>query len=403
VTIDKFNEVLDKLEIALQKVDLASGSMVKRVKAELDLLGHLEVARDSASSVVKSGDRTLLRDLFGGDCSRIARLRAALDAVRLSEMNARDQRLPSCEKVCLVVEKMVREDLDLAAKLAEAEASCHKELMHTRASLLICPTPEQMALLQEAGGQGAQHHDDEESDDSGLDDDSDAENEEKHSSLDFKPPERVPEDNNATKSTTSEASPLEKTSDDNEAKEDKPKVENPDDAVTAEAKELFKELDKNGDGSVTKNELKHAMKKSNKIKKALKLKNFSDCTRLVDTADEDHNGQMSFDEFLVYLLRVRNSRPKKVDIDEAAVRIAFEAMDRNGDGNLDLRELKLAYTGILLGAGSYVNKKRVDRWAKRNLRKFDTDSNGTLEFEEFCVLVCRSGAFASFAKQGELN
>jgi len=412
VTSDEFNEILDKLETSLQKVDIASGSMVKRTKAELNLLGQLEVTRDSASSVVKSGDRKLLRDIFGNDCIRIARLRAALDAVRLSDMNAADQRLPTCEKVCACVEEMVREDLGLAAKLAEAEASAQKEFMHARASILICPIPEQLALLLEAGGAGVQHHDEEESNESGLDDDSDDENQEKSPSFVFKPKERVPEEkfeqadqeNTTTTQVDEEKASTEKpppAAVETKAKEDEPKAGALDEAITAEARELFKELDKNGDGFVTKNELKQAMKQLPKIKKALKLKSFSDCTRLVDSADEDHNGNMDFEELLVYLTRLRNSQPKKVTIDEAAVRIAFEAMDRNGDGNLDLQELKLAYTGILLGTGSFVNKKRVDRWAKKNLKKFGTDSKGTLELKEFYVLVSRSGAFTSIVKQGE--
>merc|ERR1712066_998116 len=83
----------------------------------------------------------------------------------------------------------------------------------------------------------------------------------------------------------------------------------PDASLMEEAKALFSQINKKGDGQVTKKELKEAMKKSNVIKKALKLQTVSDCSLFVDSADTNQDGSMSFEEFLAYLTLLRGSQP----------------------------------------------------------------------------------------------
>ena len=43
-------------------------------------------------------DACLSKDVFGGDCSRIARIRTVLDEVVLSDMNCNDQRVKASAK-----------------------------------------------------------------------------------------------------------------------------------------------------------------------------------------------------------------------------------------------------------------------------------------------------------------
>jgi len=71
--------------------------------------------------------------------------------------------------------------------------------------------------------------------------------------------------------------------------------------MIVEARILFRVLDKNGDGQVTRNEVKFAMARSRTIRTILKLGSYKDCSMLVNRADTDGDGLMSFNEFATYL------------------------------------------------------------------------------------------------------
>eukprot|EP00928_Gymnodinium_smaydae_P049571 TRINITY_DN3328_c2_g1_i2.p1 TRINITY_DN3328_c2_g1~~TRINITY_DN3328_c2_g1_i2.p1 ORF type:complete len:469 (-),score=136.43 TRINITY_DN3328_c2_g1_i2:167-1453(-) len=92
------------------KVRQSQGSIVSLPKAELDLLGYVELARDILLEVLRcQSDRTVLEDVFGGDCSRVAKIQAVCGGVELSSMNRLDQRLPTCLSACQSVEKILTE------------------------------------------------------------------------------------------------------------------------------------------------------------------------------------------------------------------------------------------------------------------------------------------------------
>lgn len=374
LTTDHIDSLLVGIEISLQKVDATQGSLVKRTKAELDLLAKLEGARDSAATILKSGDRALLQEIFGGDCTRIARLRAAVNAVRLSKMNRNDQRLPTCEKMVSSVESLLKEQEKLGTKLAEAEAKWQRDLLHRRACLIVCPSPEQQVLIQ-ADANDKVDGDDE----SGLSDNSDEE----------PPAEASPPVAAApVAAAPAAAKPAAAAGYETEAVA----VAGPE--IDAETKALFASIDKNGDGRVTKTELKQAIKVNPGLKKTLKIPSFKAAAQFLDNADADKSGSMDMEEFQAYLSKIREVAPTEViTVDEATVRAVFDAMDKDGKGSLDVQALKLAYVGILLSTGQMVSRKRVARWAVRNLKKHDADGNKSLDAEEFRGLVNRSGAF----------
>ncbi|CAE7778449.1 unnamed protein product [Symbiodinium pilosum] len=117
----KIDAVLSKMEIAAEKVELYCNSKVKLPMAELDYLKTLEDARDFMTMMVTktSDNRQQLADIFGGDCSRIARIRTVLDGVVLSDMNCNDQRVRTCTEACATIEKVL-EDMGLGWCLKKA-------------------------------------------------------------------------------------------------------------------------------------------------------------------------------------------------------------------------------------------------------------------------------------------
>jgi len=87
---------LDEMDKAFEKVQAAQGSTVKLPSAELNLLAVLEQLREAMLDALMATDRSRLTDIFGGSCVRLARIRAVLDKLELSPMNASDQRLDTC-------------------------------------------------------------------------------------------------------------------------------------------------------------------------------------------------------------------------------------------------------------------------------------------------------------------
>lgn len=84
------------------------------------------------------------------------------------------------------------------------------------------------------------------------------------------------------------------------------------------ARILFSQLDKNGDGKVTKTELKVAMMESSEIKKALNVRTFEDCRLFVGNADTDQDGVMSFEEFMAALACLPGSQPASQNAEVAS-------------------------------------------------------------------------------------
>jgi len=121
----KIDHAIDQMMLAITKVKQAAGSNVKLPKAELDLLAQMETARDVIMDVLKNQyDRTLLHDVFGGNCARIVRIQVMCKSVEFSAMNQGDQRLPTCLRACESLEKVLV-DLGEGEALRTAQASIY--------------------------------------------------------------------------------------------------------------------------------------------------------------------------------------------------------------------------------------------------------------------------------------
>lgn len=120
--LTRVDNVMDRMVAAIGRVKSSQGSIVSLPKAELDLLAQIEIARDIMMEALKyQGDRAQLRDIFGGNCARIARIRAICESIEFSEMNSGDQRLRTCLRSCESVEKVLI-DLGDGEALRSAQA-----------------------------------------------------------------------------------------------------------------------------------------------------------------------------------------------------------------------------------------------------------------------------------------
>lgn len=122
LTAESMDVVLKQMVACFEDVDSFQGSTVKLPKAELDLLRQLELSRDLMLEALQKphADRAMLLEIFGGDCARLARVRAVCESVEFSEMNAGDQRLKTCLSACESVEKVIL-DLGFCESLKKAQ------------------------------------------------------------------------------------------------------------------------------------------------------------------------------------------------------------------------------------------------------------------------------------------
>lgn len=119
-TEEVIDAILERMEVAIQKVDECQGAIVKLKKAEVDLLKCFEEARDFMLQMLKNESRETLQNMFGGDCKRIASINGCLERAQFGDKgNQNDQRTDGCKKACESVEQIL-EDLGLGWKLRQA-------------------------------------------------------------------------------------------------------------------------------------------------------------------------------------------------------------------------------------------------------------------------------------------
>ncbi|KMT02799.1 hypothetical protein BVRB_8g193830 [Beta vulgaris subsp. vulgaris] len=149
-------------------------------------------------------------------------------------------------------------------------------------------------------------------------------------------------------------------------------------------KRVFDSFDKNGDGSITKEELKESL---NNMGILVPLK---DIEEMVENLDSNKDGLVDLSEFreLYELLKgieeKKNEEGKKVgdfDDEEEDLKEAFSVFDGNKDGLITVEELKLVLSSLGLKEGN----KEED--CKEMIKKVDVDGDGMVNYDEFKMMM----------------
>ena len=132
-------------------------------------------------------------------------------------------------------------------------------------------------------------------------------------------------------------------------------------------KKLFFELDVKGVGVITREELFKGMEEcyDKKITR-------EEVDKIFGNIDYDNNGTISFDEF------VKAAIDKKKLLTDEKLRAAFALFDRNGDGDIEAKELK-----EVIGDE---NNTEDNIWMQM-IKEVDLDGNGVIDFEEFKTMM----------------
>ena len=141
-----------------------------------------------------------------------------------------------------------------------------------------------------------------------------------------------------------------------------------------EAIKLFNQIDENGDGRITKEELYNGLqhyldKKGDELKNEVEL--------IFSHIDADHNGFIEYEEF------IRAAIDKNYFLSDNFIKFAFSYFDRDGSGNITMEEVRNLF---------YLNEKNkksteAEKQLKSSFDEIDINHDGSLSFEEFVQMM----------------
>ncbi|ESO01309.1 hypothetical protein HELRODRAFT_185708 [Helobdella robusta] len=140
----------------------------------------------------------------------------------------------------------------------------------------------------------------------------------------------------------------------------------------AECRLVFDLFDRNGNGYIEVHELADGLRAmgSNPTE--------DEVEEMIQEGDSKRNedGKLSFNEFFQLMEKYR----KSAEQEREALTDAFRCFDRNGDGRIDKRELRMALTEMGM---SKLSKDEVDDL----FNEADTDDNGYIDYRELVNLI----------------
>lgn len=132
---------------------------------------------------------------------------------------------------------------------------------------------------------------------------------------------------------------------------------------------VFKKLDVNGDGRITKDELGFALGQ---------IFSIADNEDLVDeifrNVDNDNNGFIEYEEY------IRASIDKEALLTDEALYYTFKFFDKDGSGKISISEI-----GMALSQGS--DQKVTEELTKALMEEVNMDDDNEIDFEEFKVMM----------------
>lgn len=138
-----------------------------------------------------------------------------------------------------------------------------------------------------------------------------------------------------------------------------------------EFREAFRLFDKDGDGSITKEELGRVMRSLGQFARAEELRT------MLQEIDIDGDGNVSFEEFVEIVSNIGANETAHTDQDqeEQELRDAFRVFDKHNRGYITASDLR----AVLQCLGEDLSEEEIEDMIK----EVDVDGDGRIDFYEF--------------------
>ena len=133
-------------------------------------------------------------------------------------------------------------------------------------------------------------------------------------------------------------------------------------------KDIFMAIDKNGDGSLSFEEIDEGLKR-------LKLENREELLEVLKQADVDGSGSVDYTEFIAATL------DSQIFLKEEYLKVAFEMFDTDHSGKIDNDEV------IKLLQGDELKSLASKDSIAKALKEIDANGDGEIDFEEFKAMM----------------
>jgi calcium-dependent protein kinase len=133
---------------------------------------------------------------------------------------------------------------------------------------------------------------------------------------------------------------------------------------------LFNQIDKSGDGKISKEELYNGLVGRYKTETLE-----TDVDAIFKNLDMDNNGYIEYEEF------VRAAVSKEYFLTENVLRFAFRYFDKDNSGAIEFNEIKALFSK------SIEDKHHIYEALKQIIKEVDINNDGKINFKEFSVVM----------------
>ncbi|KAL8610328.1 hypothetical protein ACOMHN_041142 [Nucella lapillus] len=140
-----------------------------------------------------------------------------------------------------------------------------------------------------------------------------------------------------------------------------------------ELREAFRLFDKDGDGSISTDELGTVMKNLGQFP------SIDELNTMLKEIDIDGDGTFSFEEFVQVMANMGGLNEQSEEDEEEELRQAFRVFDKSGCGFITPSDLR----AVLQNIGEDLTEEEIDEM----IAEVDIDGDGRIDFEEFIACM----------------
>ena len=133
---------------------------------------------------------------------------------------------------------------------------------------------------------------------------------------------------------------------------------------------LFNQIDKSGDGKISKKELYIGLLEKYKTDTLEK-----DVDAIFNKLDRNNNGYIEYEEF------VSAAVSKEYFIKENILRFAFRYFDKDNSGEIEFKEIKDLFSK------SIEDRSKLNETLEEIIKEVDINNDGKINFKEFCIIM----------------